>query len=155
MALLFAIVLTMGCQEEFLDFQPTGVVSGNDLVNVSNVEKLIIAAYAGLGNDGLLAHQFEDLWAWGTSRSDDGYKGGGGIGDQFPTHATEVFVANDPNNFNANLNWEWIYAGISRVNDAMRRLKAIDAATYQAEAGVSQAQRVAELNLSVGITNLS
>lgn len=150
MALLFAIVLTMGCQEEFLDFQPTGVVSGNDLVNVSNVEKLIIAAYAGLGNDGLLAHQFEDLWAWGTSRSDDGYKGGGGIGDQFPTHATEVFVANDPNNFNANLNWEWIYAGISRVNDAMRRLKAIDAATYQAEAGVSQAQRVAELRFIRG-----
>ena len=150
LAFLLIIMLTLGCQEEFLDFQPTGVVSGDDLVNVANVEKLIVAAYAGLGNDGLLAHQFEDLWAWGTSRSDDGYKGGGGIGDQFPTHATEVFVANDPNNFNANLNWEWIYAGISRVNDAMRRLKAIDAATYQAEAGVSQAQRVAELRFIRG-----
>jgi len=150
MAFLLAIILTMGCQEEFLDFQPTGVVSGDDLVNVANVEKLIVAAYAGLGNDGLLAHQFGDLWAWGTTRSDDGYKGGGGIGDQFPSHTTEVFVANDPNNFNANLNWEWIYAGISRVNDAMRRLKAIDAGTYQAEAGVSQAQRIAELRFIRG-----
>ena len=81
LAFLLIIMLTLGCQEEFLDFQPTGVVSGDDLVNVANVEKLIVAAYAGLGNDGLLAHQFEDLWAWGTSRSDDGYKGGGGIGD--------------------------------------------------------------------------
>ncbi len=149
-AILLAIVFAMGCEEEFLDFQPTGVVSGSDLTDVSNVERLIVAAYASLGNDGLLAHQYGDLWAWGTSRSDDGYKGGGGIGDQFPSHQTEVFTANDPNNFNANLNWEWIYAGISRVNDAMRRLKAIDAATYEAESGVSQAQRVAELRFIRG-----
>ncbi|MDG2450315.1 MAG: RagB/SusD family nutrient uptake outer membrane protein [Saprospiraceae bacterium] len=138
------------CSEDFLDFQPTGVVSGDDLVNVQNVEKLTIAAYASLGNDGLLAHQYGDLWAWGTSRSDDGYKGGGGIGDQFPSHQTEVFVANDPNNFNANLNWEWIYAGISRVNDAMRRINAIDDATYQSEAGVSKSQRLAEMRFIRG-----
>lgn len=145
-----AIVLTLGCSEEFLDFQPTGVVSGDDLSNVANVEKLVIAAYASLGNDGLLAHQYGDLWAWGTVRADDGYKGGGGIGDQFPTHQTEVFTSNDANNGNSNLNWQWIYAGISRVNDALARINAIDDATYQAEAGVSKAQRIAEMRFIRG-----
>lgn len=149
-ALLLATLLTYSCSEEFLDFKPTGVISGDELNTVANVEKLVIAAYASLGNDGLLAHQFGDLWAWGTSRSDDGYKGGGGIGDQFPSHQTEVFVLNDPNNFNSNLNWEWIYAGISRVNDAIRRIASIDEADYLKEAGVSKAQRIAEMRFIRG-----
>ncbi len=151
MAMVLGISLSFfSCSEEFLDFTPTGVIAGEDLNTVDNVEKMIIAAYASLGNDGLLAHQFGDLWAWGTSRSDDGYKGGGGIGDQYPSHQTEVFVLNDPNNFNSNLNWEWIYAGISRVNDAMRRIQDIDDATYQAAAGVSKAQRLAEMRFLRG-----
>ncbi len=148
--LILAMILTFGCSEEFLDFTPTGVVSSEDLNTVANVEKMIVAAYASLGNDGLLGHQYGDLWAWGTSRSDDGYKGGGGIGDQFPSHQTEVFTLNDPNNPHGNLSWEWIYAGISRVNDAMRRIKAIDDATYLAEAGVSKSQRIAEMRFVRG-----
>lgn len=148
---LFAMLFTFtACSDEFLEFTPTGVVSSSDLESPETVEAMVIAAYASLGNDGLLAHQYGDLWAWGTSRSDDGYKGGGGIGDQFPSHQTEVFTLNDPNNFNANLNWKWIYAGISRVNDAMSRIKAIDAATYQDEVGVSANQRLAEMRFLRG-----
>lgn len=148
---LFAMLFTFAaCTDEFLEFTPTGVVSSSDLESPETVEAMVIAAYASLGNDGLLAHQYGDLWAWGTSRSDDGYKGGGGIGDQFPSHQTEVFTLNDPNNFNANLNWKWIYAGISRVNDAMSRIKAIDAATYQDEVGVSANQRLAEMRFLRG-----
>lgn len=144
------LLVATACQEDFLDFKPTGVVASDDLTSVESVEKMIVAAYASLGNDGLLAHQFGDLWAWGTTRSDDGYKGGGGIGDQFPTHQTEVFTLNDENNSNANLNWNWIYAGVSRINDAMRRIKAIDDATYAAIAGVSKEQRLAEMRFVRG-----
>lgn len=148
---IFALLFTFtACTDEFLEFTPTGVVSSSDLESPETVEAMVIAAYASLGNDGLLAHQYGDLWAWGTTRSDDGYKGGGGIGDQYPSHQTEVFTLNDPNNFNANLNWKWIYAGISRINDAMSRIKAIDPATYQAEAGVSANQRLAEMRFLRG-----
>lgn len=148
--LALAILIVTGCKEEFLDFTPRGVISGDDLNNVENAEKMVIAAYASLGNDGLLAHQFGDMWAWGTTRSDDGYKGGGGIGDQFDTHTTEVFALNTPNNFNANVMWGWLYAGISRCNDALRRINSISDGDYQAGAGVSKTQRMAELRFIRG-----
>ncbi|GAB5553233.1 MAG: RagB/SusD family nutrient uptake outer membrane protein [Saprospiraceae bacterium] len=147
--LLLVLLAVTACKDEFLDFDPTGVVSDTDLNSVENVEKMVIAAYASLGNDALLAHQFQDMWAWGTTRSDDGYKGGGGIGDQFPSHQTEVFSLNTPDNFNANLNWEWIYAGISRVNDAMRRINSISEEAFTA-IGVSKAQRLAEMRFVRG-----
>lgn len=143
--LLAAAMLFAGCSEEFLDFTPKGVISGEQLNTPENVEKMVIAAYASLGNDALLAHQFQDMWAWGTTRSDDGYKGGGGIGDQINSHETEVFTLNTPNNFNANLNWEWIYAGISRINDAMARINALSEAEYPLKN-----QRLAEMRFIRG-----
>lgn len=143
--LLASAMLFAGCSEEFLDFTPKGVISGEQLNTPENVEKMVIAAYASLGNDALLAHQFQDMWSWGTTRSDDGYKGGGGIGDQINSHETEVFTLNTPNNFNANLNWEWIYAGISRINDALTRINALSEAEYPLKN-----QRIAEMRFIRG-----
>lgn len=137
--------LNTGCSEEFLDFTPKGVIAGDQLNTPENAEKMVIAAYASLGNDGLLAHQYGDMWAWGTTRSDDGYKGGGGIGDQFPSHATEVFTLNTPENFNANLMWGTVYAAISRVNDAMRRVQNLTEDVYP-----QKKERLAELRFIRG-----
>ena len=145
LATFLAVTLSFSCSESFLDFAPTGVVSGDDLTSVQNVEKMIVAAYASLGNDNLLNGPFQDLWPLGTSRSDDGYKGGGSIGDVGCWNQTEVFTLNTPSNSCANVMWHNVYNGVSRVNDAMRRLNAIDGGTYQSEAGVSKDQRVAEL----------
>ena len=150
MTVALAIVITTSCKEDFLEVTPTGVVSDTDLSSVENAEKLVIAAYASLGNDGLLAHQYEDMWVYGSVRSDDAYKGGGGIGDQFDSHLVEVFSLNTPANGNANLMWTYIYAGISRTNEAMRRINALDEAEYQAKAGVSKAQRIAEMRFIRG-----
>ncbi len=150
MTLAFALVIAIGCKEDFLEVKPTGVVSDEDLNSVANAEKMVIAAYASLGNDGLLAHQFEDMWVYGSVRSDDAYKGGGSIGDQFDSHMVEVFSINTPANGNANLMWTYLYAGISRVNDAIRRIQNLEDGAYQAEAGVSRAQRLAELRFIRG-----
>lgn len=150
LTLLFALVVAAGCKKEFLDFKPTGVVSDADLNTVSNAEKMVIAAYASLGNDGLLAHQYEDMWVYGSVRSDDALKGGGSIGDQFDSHMVEVFTVNTPANGNANLMWTYLYAGVSRCNDAIRRVNALSDADYQAQAGVSRAQRIAELRFIRG-----
>ena len=60
---LFAMLFTFtACSDEFLEFTPTGVVSSSDLESPETVEAMVIAAYASLGNDGLLAHQYGDLW---------------------------------------------------------------------------------------------
>ncbi len=150
MTLAFAIVVTTSCKKDFLEVKPTGVVSDADLSTVENAEKMVISAYASLGNDGLLAHQYEDMWVYGSVRSDDAYKGGGSIGDQFDSHLVEVFNLNTPANGNANLMWTYLYAGISRANDAMRRIAALDDAEYQAKAGVSKAQRLAEMRFIRG-----
>ncbi len=150
--LTVALLVAVGtsCKQEFLDIKPTGVVSDEDLNTVENAEKMVIAAYASLGNDGLLAHQYGDMWVYGSVRSDDAYKGGGSIGDQFDSHMVEVFSLNTPANGNANLMWTYLYAGISRVNDAMRRIQALDDAEYQAKTGVTRAQRLAELRFIRG-----
>ena len=140
----------VGCKQEFLDFKPAGVISDEDLNTVENAEKMIIAAYASLGNDGLLAHQYGDMWVYGSVRSDDAYKGGGSIGDQFDSHMVEVFTLNTPANGNSNLMWTYLYAGISRVNDAMRRVQGLSDEEYQTKAGVSRAQRLAELRFIRG-----
>lgn len=150
MTVVFAIVLVTSCKDDFLDVKPTGVISDADLNTVDNAEKMVIAAYASLGNDGLLAHQFGDMWVYGSVRSDDAYKGGGSIGDQFDSHMVEVFSINTPANGNANLMWTYLYAGISRVNDAIRRINDLTDADYLAEAGVSRAQRIAELRFIRG-----
>ncbi len=150
LALALLLVALGSCKKEFLDFKPTGVISDAELNTVGNAEKMVIAAYASLGNDGLLAHQYGDMWAYGSVRSDDAVKGGGSIGDQFDTHTVEVFNLNTPANGNANLMWTYLYIGISRVNDAMRRINALSDADYLAQAGVSRAQRLAEMRFVRG-----
>ena len=147
---LLITALGVGCKQEFLDFKPAGVISDEDLNTVENAEKMIIAAYASLGNDGLLAHQYGDMWVYGSVRSDDAFKGGGSIGDQFDSHMVEVFTLNTPANGNSNLMWTYLYAGISRVNDAIRRVQGLSDEEYQAKAGVSRAQRLAELRFIRG-----
>jgi hypothetical protein len=147
---LLITALGVGCKQEFLDFKPAGVISDEDLNTVENAEKMIIAAYASLGNDGLLAHQYGDMWVYGSVRSDDALKGGGSIGDQFDSHMVEVFTLNTPANGNSNLMWTYLYAGISRVNDAIRRVQGLSDEEYQAKAGVSRAQRLAELRFIRG-----
>ncbi len=147
---VLALAMLGGCKKDFLDFKPTGVVADADLNTVENAEKMVISAYASLGNDGLLAHQYEDMWVYGSVRSDDAYKGGGSIGDQYDSHLVEVFSLNTPANGNANLMWIYLYAGVSRVNDAMRRINGLTDADYQAKAGASRKQRLAELRFIRG-----
>lgn len=150
LTLSILIVMSTSCSEEFLDFTPAGVVGDEDLNTVENAEKMVISAYAAMGNDGLLAHQYQDMWVYGSVRSDDAYKGGGGIGDQFDSHLVEVFSVNTPANGNANLMWTYLYAAISRANDAIRRINQFTEDEYMAGAGVSKAERIAEMRFLRG-----
>jgi hypothetical protein len=153
LATFLVATLSFNCSESFLDFQPTGVISGDDLTDPTSVEGMVTAAYASLGNDNLLNGPYQDLWPLGTSRSDDGYKGGGSIRDVGQWNDTEIFTLNTPNNEGAAAMWRVLYDGVSRINEAMRRLNAIDNAAFQAEIGVSTAQRIAEMRFIRGHFN--
>ena len=41
---------------------------------------MVTAAYAGVGNDDMVGPTVS-MWVYGSVRSDDAYKGGGGVGD--------------------------------------------------------------------------
>ncbi len=144
-ASILAGLLVLACSDEFLDFNPKGVVASEELNTPENVEKMIIAAYASMGNDGLLSNSYQDLWQTGSVRADDAYKGGGGIGDQIDAHFMEVHTLNNANNGHNNQLWGSIYSAISRINDALIRVQALDAASFP-----QKDQRIGELRFLRG-----
>jgi len=118
--LIITIGIVVGC-EDFLDYTPKGVVVGDQLDSPAEVEGLCIAAYAALGNDhfnGPYAH----LWLHGSVRSDDAYKGGGGVADGAPMHQMEIFnTLTEDQSFNNNV-YRAIYDAAARVNHALKKL---------------------------------
>ena len=72
---IWAGMFFASCSEEYLEYEPEGVLSSENVATAENAESLVIAAYAGIANDemiGPLTHQ----WVYGSVRSDDAYKGG-------------------------------------------------------------------------------
>ena len=76
---LAAILLFGACKKQ-LDYTPTGVLSSTDLTTTDAAEGLVTAAYAAIGNGDMIGPIYSN-WAYGSVRSDDAYKGGGGTGD--------------------------------------------------------------------------
>ncbi|GEP98315.1 RagB/SusD family nutrient uptake outer membrane protein [Chitinophaga cymbidii] len=126
--ILSAFLLTSSCKD-VLDQTPQGVVSDDDLNTPENVDKMVIAAYSALGNDHYTS-PYTSLWAYGSIRGGDAYKGGDGPGDISEFHLLETFSLNRVDNGLTDELWFRLYVGIGRVNDALRRLNAIDAGVY-------------------------
>lgn len=117
---LSSAILLISCNEDFLDNQPKGTISGDELNTPEKVEDLIIAAYSAIGNDHWTV-PFGSMWAYGSVRSDDAYKGGGGTGDVGDFNNYELFTFNRPNQGSTDLLWYRLYVGVSRANDALLR----------------------------------
>ena len=76
---MLVTLFLVSCDKDFLEYEPEGVLSNENVATAENAEALVVAAYAGIANDemiGPLTHQ----WVYGSVRSDDAYKGGGGRG---------------------------------------------------------------------------
>lgn len=123
------IILTTSCGKGFLDYIPKGVLTTDQLNTPANLDKMVIAAYASLGNDDW-DPAISQMWQWGSVRSDDAYKGGGSVGDQGEIDLLEQFVAITTDLGKPNRAWINIYEGIGRTNDALSRIVAANAATY-------------------------
>ena len=80
LTILLSGLLVLGACNKSLDYTPTGVLSSADLTSPTAVEGLVTAAYAAIGNGDMIGPIYSN-WAYGSVRSDDSYKGGGGTGD--------------------------------------------------------------------------
>ena len=125
-AIIFSISITAmffinSCSEEFLDYIPTGVLSESNVATAENAESLLIAAYAGVMNDDMRG-TVTSQWMYGSVRSDDAYKGGGGVGDVSFGHEFEVYYLTTPEygaDFFMPRTWKNYYNAISRINVAL------------------------------------
>ncbi|MCC6725340.1 MAG: RagB/SusD family nutrient uptake outer membrane protein [Saprospiraceae bacterium] len=133
------------CKKDLLDTAPKGVLA-EGVLSASSVDKLVVAAYQSLGG-----HFFgnDESFAGPSSnwiidvRSDDAYKGGGGITDRTDIHQLETATM-DATNYACFQKWRNPYFGIARCNLAIREIEKLDDAKYP------KAARIAEMRLLRG-----
>ncbi|MGQ8334928.1 RagB/SusD family nutrient uptake outer membrane protein [Sunxiuqinia sp. A32] len=122
----FGASIFSGCQD-VLDVTPKGIITENQLNEPKHVDGLVTAAYAMYGRTGA----FETLNPWIPSlRSDDAYKGGGGLDDQPAWYQMEVFSLVNPNVGNNDGTWYLGYIAISRINTAINAIKRMEDDEY-------------------------
>lgn len=144
---IFVIGLS-GCSSEFLEKDPFGELTQEQISQEENIESLVIGAYS------ILNGQIDDAsnafnspasnWSFGDVVSDDAYKGGGGTGDQNNIHQMEIFNSN-PALIDVERKWKALYEGIRRSNSVIRILN--DAQELPAEL---KEQRLAEMKFLRG-----
>ncbi|UPL50252.1 RagB/SusD family nutrient uptake outer membrane protein [Hymenobacter sublimis] len=128
------LALSVGCNDkDFLEVAPTGALSDEQLNTPANIEKQVIAAYSQLGNDVYRA-PYTSMWPYGNVRAGDAYKGGNGTADVDAFHFYETFTFNRVDVGNTDELWFLIYIGVSRTNDALRRLNNVDASAMPTKA---------------------
>ncbi|MEQ9438809.1 MAG: RagB/SusD family nutrient uptake outer membrane protein [Cyclobacteriaceae bacterium] len=130
------IIITNNCQD-VLDVNPKGVLTEEQLSGPEYVDGFVNAAYAFMPR----AHAFDTMNPWIASfRSDDAYKGGGGLDDQTPWYQMEVFSLANANVGNNDGVWFSGYQGISRVHTAIRAINAVEESAYP-----QKTERLAEM----------
>src|SRR4051812_31702165 len=129
-ALITAGLLVLGSCKKALDYTPTGVLSSADLTSPTATEGLVTAAYAAIGNGDMIGPIYSD-WAYGSVRSDDAYKGGGGTGDVGEVDALEHYNLVTPSmDAFVSRTWKNLFKSISRANVALRAVNSLSDAAY-------------------------
>ena len=105
----FGVVMLAGCSEDsYLDNKPQGVLSDENMKSVKGVDLLVNSAYAALGGPEGQSWSVwiypTTNWSYGSVRSDDAYKGGGGVGDVSDINKIETM---DIDATNGNLDGKW------------------------------------------------
>src|ERR1044071_821477 len=137
--ILTGLLIFSSCKKE-LDYTPTGVLSSTDLTSPTAVEGLVTAAYAAIGNGDMIGPIYS-MWAYGSVRSDDAYKGGGGTGDVGEVDALEHYNLVQPTMGSfVTRSWQNLFKSISRANVALRAVNTLDEASFP-----QKKQRIAEL----------
>ncbi len=147
--ILFVCVALSACSEDsFLQEEPIGELTPEQILEPENVEGVIISAYSILnGQIDEATNAFNSPasnWSFGDVLSDDAYKGGGGTGDQNQIHQMEIYNT-DPTIIDVQRKWLALYEGVNRANQAIRLLNASE--EFDAELKV---QRMGEMRFLRG-----
>jgi hypothetical protein len=137
------LIFSLSHCKKFLDVKPQGAITEEDLSTPENVDGLVIAAYAWIPHEGILNQKMSPWLA--DIKSDDSYKGGGGLSDQTSWYQMEVFSLVTPSIDNNDGVWYGQYEGISRCNTALKALNTIDESKYP-----EKQQRIAEMRFLRG-----
>lgn len=134
---ILALVGTTSCSDFLDDQKPQGVLDSDMVKDPSNVDNLVISAYAVFTTAEDVNSSFS-MWNFDV-RSDDAYKGGNGTSDGDVFHQLEIEQGVLTTNWNINDMWVRLYNCISRVNSAISVLEATSD-SYQLKA-----QRLGEM----------
>lgn len=130
--LKYIIVATVSIQlvscSDFLNVTPKGIVTEDLIDTPEDADKMCVAAYSELGNDGY--QNPNSNWPHGNVRSDDAYKGGDGLGDSGDYHGLDIY--NEMRATNGWMDYKWwkYFVGISRVHRAMSLINKQDEINY-------------------------
>ena len=119
-------MFAVSCNEDsFLDLKPQGSLSEDIMTSTDGAELLVNSAYAALGGPegqswSVWCHPTSN-WTYGEVRSDNAYKGGGGVGDLNEVHRMEIFDMDATNGF-LDSKWYHLYCSVQRCNSALRVL---------------------------------
>jgi len=113
-----ALIAVAGCDNK-LDINPKQVLDENILNKPEDVDGFLTAAYARLTDVGSIDPPFQSK-LFGSIRSDDSYKGGGGTWDLGGWHDMELFTNLNPNGWPIDFPWYACYQIIGRCNTAIR-----------------------------------
>src|SRR5918993_4718710 len=133
------LVLSTSCKKA-LNYTPTGVLSSEDLTSPTAIEGLVTAAYAAIGNGDMIGPIYSN-WVYGSVRSDDSFKGGGGTGDVGEIDAMEHYNLVTPTMVAfVSRTWKNLFKSISRANVALRALNGVTEAEF-----TNKKKRIAEM----------
>ena len=126
-------LLFLGSCKNELDYTPKGVLSSSDLTSPTAIDGLVTAASAAIGNGDMIGPIYSD-WVYGSVRSDDAYKGGGGTGDVGEIDALEHYnLTNATMGAFVTRTWQNLFKSISRCNVALRAVNTLDETNYPAK----------------------
>lgn len=118
---VLALVGTTSCSDFLDDQKPQGVLDSDMVKEPSNVDNLVISAYAVFTTAEDVNSSFS-MWNFDV-RSDDAYKGGNGTSDGDVFNQLEIEQGVLTTNWNINDMWVRLYNCISRVNSAISVLE--------------------------------
>lgn len=118
---VLALVGTTSCSDFLDDQKPQGVLDSDMVKDPSNVDNLVVSAYAVFTTAEDINSSFS-MWNFDV-RSDDAYKGGNGTSDGDVFHQLEIEQGVLTTNWNINDMWVRLYNCISRVNSAISVLE--------------------------------
>ena len=145
LSILIAVSI-VSCNSDFLEVEPSGVLSSDNVATAENAEGLVVAAYSAIGNDNI-AGPITFPWVYGSVRADDSYKGGGGRTDLGEIDRYEQYnlTIPDAGESMAPMTWENYYKAISRANFALRVINEVPDGDY-----ADKTTRIAELRFLRG-----